>query len=149
MQTTEIKAGLTPQELRIGSWIYSHMEHKNVQVVDVMCDSVNTYESEGIPLDMIGGIELTPEILEKAGFESIVHYTVTHSMTKDIGRNRHLSIGCVGTPNEMLFLCESNGKGKPGDLIVLHNFDYDGKLYLHKLMNIFHTLTNTELTVNF
>lgn len=100
-----------------------------------------------IPISHIKGISLTPELLIKCGFEEIPHYTVTNSLILNISRNRHLSIGCVGTPNEMLWLCNIDGK-RITDLVCLHNFDYDGKLYLHKLQNFIHILTGEELNID-
>ncbi len=95
-------------------------------------------------------IPLSSDILLKCGFEKMPHFTIGDIMIKDIGRNRHLSIGSVGTPNEMLFLCEQD-KDNPENtksVIVIHNFDYDGYLYLHKLQNLIYSLTGKELTVN-
>lgn len=66
--------------------------------------------------------------LLKLGFKEMPHFTVANSLIYDIGRKRHLSFGCVDTPNEMIFLCqmdEDNDK-KISDLICLHNYDHDG-----------------------
>ena len=102
------------------------------------------YKKWGVPVRNMG-ISLTPEILEKCGFESIPHFTVMDSRILDVGRGRKLSIGCVGTPNEMLFLTDEED-GKIDNIIVLHNWDYDGPLYLHKLQNII-SLLKPELTI--
>jgi len=76
---------------------------------------------------------LSEEILIEIGFEKLKHFTIQNSLIYKLGRNRHLSIGNVGTPNEMLYICETdeNDYRKITDLICLHNYDYDG--YLSKL----------------
>lgn len=70
------------------------------------------------------------------GFKEIEHYVVTDAVIYPLGRNRHLSAGCVGTPNEMLFICESekDDKTKITDMICLHNWDYDGQLTKEKVV---------------
>ncbi len=102
---------------------------------------VETLQGDCIDLD-VEPILLTPEILLKAGFEKMPHFTVMNSMIYDLGRGRQLSIGCIGTPNEMLFLKDGES------LCVLHNWDYDGPLYLHKLQNIIFALASTELKID-
>lgn len=83
-------------------------------------------------------IKLTEKIVIDLGFVKIPHFTVLNSLMFDLGRNRHLLIGCIGTPNEMLFLTSQKDDSEKiiTDLICLHNWDYDGALYLHKLENI-------------
>ena len=81
--------------------------------------------------------------------KKIPHFTVTNSYTLDIGRNRIVSVGNVGTPNEMIWLCQINDKDKNkiDDLICLRNYDYDGYTHVHTLQNLIHSLTGTELTL--
>lgn len=68
-------------------------------------------------------------------FKELPHYTVMGSVIYDLGRKRHLSVGCVGTPNEMVFICQVDNKIKEKitDLICIHNYDYDGYLTIEKL----------------
>lgn len=83
-------------------------------------------------------VPITEEQALKLGFKKLSHFTVMGSLIYDLGRRRHLSLGCVGTPNEMIFICESD-KDNPdviNDLICLHNFDYDGLLSEEKLRSI-------------
>lgn len=89
-------------------------------------------------IEDLSEVDLTEDIILKLGFKSIPHFTVTNSYTFDLGMGRQISIGCVGTPNEMLFIQEIDFEvsNQVTDIICLHNFDYDGKLYLHKLQNI-------------
>lgn len=62
------------------------------------------------------------------------HYTVTGAIVYDLGRGRQLSLGCAGTPNEMLFLTQLNDSGDGiTDCIVIHNYDYDGILTINKM----------------
>lgn len=79
--------------------------------------------------------KLSEDILLNMGFEKIPHFTVNRAMIYKLGRNRHLSIGDVGTPNEVLFICESDKDDyrKITDLVCLHNYDYDGYLSQQKL----------------
>ena len=87
------------------------------------------------------------EDLIKIGFQELPHLTVTNAVIYDLGRRRQLSIGCAGTPNEMVFICEidrSDDK-KITDLICLHNYDYDGYLTETKIKTIIMAITgNTE-----
>lgn len=91
-------------------------------------------------------VKVTEDILLDLGFEKIPNFNVLNSFIKNIGRNRHISIGCVGTPNLMVFLCETDREDhrKVNDLICLHNWDYDGEIYLHQLQDIISALTRQE-----
>lgn len=91
-------------------------------------------------------IPLTEDILLKAGFEKLPHMTVTNSMMLDIGRGRYISIGDIDNCNQMMWLQSIDGK-KVTDLICLHNYDYDGWLYVHKLQNIVKSLTGNDLKI--
>lgn len=86
---------------------------------------------------------LRKEIISELGFKGLPHYTVTGTMIFELGRNRHLSIGSIGTPNEMLFICEVDNKdnSKVTDAVCLHNYDYDGYLTKEKLQTIINVLT--------
>lgn len=132
---------LKTNELRIGNWTNRYGDNHKISVETIFLVEKNELKLLPIPL--------TPEILEKSGFTKIPHFTITNSLVLPVGRNRQLSIGCVGTPNEMLWLCE-NEKDETNivsDLVCLHNYDYDGKLYLHKLQNWFFLLTGEELNI--
>ncbi len=77
---------------------------------------------------------LTKEQVLELGFKELPHFTVMDSLVYDLGRRRCLSIGCLGTPNEMLFIGQLfNAEDRYQDLITLSNFDYDGYLTLEKL----------------
>ena len=75
------------------------------------------------------------EKLLELGFKELPHATIGNIIVFDVGRRRHLSLGSLGTPNEMMYLCETNlGDDKQiDDLICIHNYDYDGYLTEDKL----------------
>jgi hypothetical protein len=75
------------------------------------------------------------KVLRELGFKDLPHFTIMHNLTYDIGRGRFLSIGDLGTPNEIGFLCqlENGNPTKITDIITIHNYDYDGYLTLDKV----------------
>jgi hypothetical protein len=77
------------------------------------------------------------------GFEEIPHFTITNNLIYDLGRNRHLSFGSIGTPNEMLFICETeeHNPQKIEGLIVLKNYDYDGYTTIENIKDIITAIT--------
>lgn len=83
------------------------------------------------------------EILKSIGFKTIPHYTVMNAVVYDLGRNRSLSAGSIGTPNEVLFICETDydNPTKVTDLICLHNYDHDGFLTIEKVQAIINAIT--------
>jgi hypothetical protein len=76
---------------------------------------------------------MTKEELKKLGFKQLPHFTICSNMILDLGRDRHLSIGNLGTPNEMMFICQSDKDNNVSDLVCVHNYDYDGFLTAKKL----------------
>lgn len=93
---------------------------------------------------------MTADEFISIGFKSIDHFTINNALIYDIGRNRHLSLGDAGTPNEMLFLCESDKDDyrKITDLVCLHNFDYDGYISKSYILNLINLLTSSSKTKN-
>lgn len=137
-------------ELRLGNYVTGFQN--TIRKVSGILDDGHVYTSDIVNGEFtiesdndLQGISLSPDILLKTGFEKISTFTITKAMTYDLGRDRYLSIGSIGSPNEMIWLCSNGSGGITSDLIYLHNFDYDGKLYLHKLQNIVHSLTGAEL----
>lgn len=140
-------------ELRINNYVLFSEDSTVFEVTEISKTSLsvkNETEEAWIEIDEFEPIPLTEEWLIKFGFKKIPHFTITNSLIKDIGRNRHISIGSVGTPNEMVFLCEtdSDDNKKITDLICLWNFDYDKKLHVHQLQNLYFALKREELTTN-
>lgn len=83
------------------------------------------------------------EDLIELGFKEVPHYTVGNSVTYHLGRNKYLSGSCIGTPNEMLFIYETNSDDDKDitDIISLHNYDYDGYLTKQRLKLLMKALT--------
>jgi hypothetical protein len=148
-------------ELRIGNLIQLFLgvgdngaEYREYAIRGIMIDLVgaehhligNTWVHLS---DNFAPIPLTEEWLVKFGLKKIPHLTVTNSYTLDIGRNRIVSVCNIGTPNEMIWLCQINDKDKNkiDDLICLRNYDYDGYTHVHTFQNLIHSLTGLELTL--
>lgn len=78
---------------------------------------------------------LTREEVLELGFKEIGHFTIMNSLEYNLGRDRRLSFGSIGTPNEMLFITEQDvtDPRETPSLICLHNYDYDGYMTLERL----------------
>jgi hypothetical protein len=90
---------------------------------------------------------MTRKELEDIGFYGLPHFTVANNLLFDLGRNRHLSIGDVGTPNEMMYLQEisSENPKEITDLVCVHNYDYDGYLTKKKLESLCYGITGKSI----
>jgi len=83
------------------------------------------------------------EDLIQIGFEAVEHYTVMNVYVYKLGRRRQLTIGNIGTPNEMMWITVSDEDiGPATDLVCLHNYDYDGYLVRAKVEGLVKILTN-------
>lgn len=142
---------LQPHDLIIGYWYHSVKFNKPVQLT-----ATDIYDlvanADGARIDsyisaMFEPLELTEDWMRRFDFKKIPHFTIMNSYVLDLGRNRFLSIGCIGEPNEMMWLTEvdEEDNNKINDLICIHNYDYDGYLYVHKLQDIHQSLTGTVL----
>ena len=80
------------------------------------------------------------------GFKALEHFTIADNLIFDLGRNKQLSIGAVGTPNEMICLTESDPDDykKITDVIILHNYDYDGYISEEKLKSYIEVLKSVK-----
>lgn len=80
--------------------------------------------------------------LIELGFKPVPTYTIGNSLTYELGRGRALSASCVGTPNEMIFIYQSNEEDstKITDIITIHNYDYDGYLTIDKINKLIDAL---------
>lgn len=89
---------------------------------------------------------MTREQLKDLGFKEIPHFTVGNSLIYDLGRKRQLSVSCVGTPNEMVFLgqIDHDNPKKITDLIVLKNYDYDGYTDVEVIKTLIELLSWTK-----
>lgn len=90
------------------------------------------------------------EYLIHLGFEELPNFTVMNSLTFQLGRNRYLSFGCIGTPNEMLFLCEhyNHQPDLIESMITIHNYDYNGLMTKAKLESLLFGLTGKKFKIN-
>lgn len=84
--------------------------------------------------------------LKEIGFKEIPHFTVMNSLIYDLGRNRQLSMGCIGTPNETLWICEldPDDNKKITDLVCLKNYDYDGLTDIETIKNIIQSIKGNK-----
>jgi len=143
---------ISPNSLRIGNLIQFAEDGTEFTVIGIDNNGLsvnNSKESTWIESDEFEGIPLTSELLVRLGFETLPHANLLNSHIKRIGRNRIISIGNVGTPNEMIWLCEVNATDDKviNDLVCVKNYDYDGYTHVHTLQNIHHSLTGQELTI--
>lgn len=85
---------------------------------------------------------MTNDDLILIGFKEIPHFTIGNNVIYSLGRNRQLSAGCVGTPNEMLFITSTDelDEHKIDNIICLHNYDYDGYLTIEKVKKIINAI---------
>lgn len=141
-------------ELRIGNLIYWNIPEKQDVIHTVV--GIRNNKPQTIPISLgesneeYNPIRLTVKWALKFGFKPLPFKNILNSLTKDIGRNRILSIGNIGTANEMIWICEVNPTDPKviDDLICIHNYDYDKEIFIHKLQNLYHVLTGEELTIN-
>ena len=82
--------------------------------------------------------------LQEIGFEAIPHFTIGNNMIYNLPRNRQLSISSAGTPNEFMVINDTN-ENNPNiieNIIIPHNYDYDGYLSESKLNNLINWFYN-------
>lgn len=90
------------------------------------------------------------EYLKNLGFKELPHFTVMNSLEYHLGRRRRISVGCLGEPNEVVFISETSEHNprEVTDVICLHNWDYDGYLTEEKISTLVSALklltTKTE-----
>jgi len=86
---------------------------------------------------------LCKDDLLNLNFKEIQHFTISNSLIYNLGRYRQLSVSCIGTPNEMLWVCQIDDKNEKNitDLICLHNYDYDGYLTVDKIVGLINLIS--------
>ncbi len=139
-------------DLRKGNIVYNGYEGGNEILSAFQISQIEVMNNGGNVADYYRSLEyipLTEEWLFKFGFEKIDHFTVNNAIIKNIKANKQLSFSDIGTPNEMVFLCDINNKDskKVDDLVCIHNYDYDGYMHVHQLQNLYFALTQKELTI--
>ncbi len=132
------------EELRIGN-LYSQFGNIHKVSASILAELENAPDSQL----WCKPIPLTEEWLVKLGFEPLPFVNILNSYTKSIGRGRIISIGNVGTTNEMIWLCEVNATDskKIDDLVCVRNYDYDKYTHVHSLQNLYYNLCGEELTL--
>jgi len=122
-------------ELRVGNWIASQYKEGPFKVtgglIAAMDDGMDEYSVEGVPL--------TPEILEKAGFEDMKDGDFCISI--HLGLQLFLSIYPDGAYPSFVKLPEFSGCDHQVICVTLI-------YYLHQLQNLYFALTGEELTLD-
>jgi len=87
---------------------------------------------------------MTIQDLIEIGFEKLPQLNIRPgTYTYELGRYRYISIGGVGTPNEMMWIYEINPKNDKEimePIVCLHNYDYDGHLTKIKIETLINAL---------
>lgn len=97
---------------------------------------------------------LTREDLIGIGFKEMPHFTVTNMLLYDLGRDRALSIGCLGTPNEMVVIqqtCPGPMNSNTIDvmeLVILRNYDYNGYTTIEDIKSIITGITGRRFEID-
>ena len=122
------------KELRIGNWVITN---KGEQVLDVLCDSINTFQCAGIPYDEVFPIPLTEKWLIKFGFEKqeVEAKGLDTWNEWSLDRFELSSRGTEGVAkNEFTFIVYETG------LTIKIK-------YVHQLQNLYFALTGKELII--
>ena len=110
----------------------------------IMLENENINEQQK-PDFLVGAVigSASRDDFKTIGFKEMPHYTVMNSLLYDLGRGRYLTIGCLGTPNEMLFIgqIDNDDNKKVTDVIVLKNYDYDGYTKIEDVKTIITAIT--------
>ncbi len=138
-------------ETRIGNLVEYDGRVFEIHSISETLPTLNTIEF-GIGVvdwNNLKPIPLTEDWLVRLGGEKLPYHNILNSIFFKVGRNRIVSVGNVGTPNEMIWLCQVNATNDKiiDDLICLRNYDYDGYTPVHTFQNLIHALTGTELTL--
>lgn len=131
------------QELRIGNWIYDFGDGEG-QVLAIDCDGYVLTSANDIPepVEALSGIPLTPEWLERAGFEeyfrneSISYHTINIKGSDIQTMDFHLQIWTGKAP---VFNINNDNPENDGFLQEIQ--------YVHQLQNLYFSLTGTELEI--
>lgn len=122
---------IAPQDLRIGNWVLDE-DGKMSSVKSINDRTVGlhtTFYAHSSSYKTISPLPLSPEILEKCGFEKQAENT--YSLEPDFG--------CYIAKDGVMFYALIDNESE-GHLLTTIK-------YLHRLQNIVHALTNTELTI--
>jgi len=137
---------INKEELRMDNFInYEASTHKIIELFQEGCTSEciqnkkeGVYKLYSHSYSELNPIQITKDWALRLGFKEIDCFTVAGNITFDLGRRKHLTIGCIATPNEMMVLNEISYKdpNEITDSIVIHDYDLCGYLSVHKLQNL-------------
>jgi hypothetical protein len=137
---------INANELRIGNWVYGSegMPQQIAYVGDTIglrndCYGTDKYQKNPIfsyDIDTINPIPITPELLEKAGFEKLLraHFWEI-DMRHNIGQIQ------VNPDNGMVWLRHHRHEFSMNPMTT-------DPIHLHQLQNLYFALTGEELTIN-
>lgn len=82
------------------------------------------------------------EELFSLGFKKLPHFTVGDNLIYQLPKNKELSLCFRGTPNEILFLSETDDLNpkKISEAICISNWDYNGPLDISTLKTLIEIL---------
>lgn len=109
-----------------------------------------THYVNGYDISYLEPIPLTEEIMSR--IPEAKHNPINiviDSWQIELGRNRRFSV-TVESGNQYIWLEEYDEKDyrKINDIACVFNGDYDGKLTVHKLQNLYFVLSGKEIEVN-
>lgn len=138
------------RELRIGNKFLYTKNDIIGEVSTITYDLKYGYLINGqIPESHINPITLSPEILEKCGFEKHTGRLI-ETYTKSIswsGTDYKVISVTIEPGNKYIYIRHGELKNdrSEDDIITVFNGDVNGKLYFHKLQNLYFLLTGEEL----
>ena len=128
----------------INKRVYNGEATYDVQLEHINQEPNTYYDTYSQFMKFVKPIPLTEEILLKCAFQALPYFTVTNSHMISLGRERWLSIGDTENANQMVWLQHIERRNVT-DLVCVHNYDYDGRMALHQLQNLYYSLTGEEL----
>jgi hypothetical protein len=126
-------------ELRIGNWVIDHGGNNNIVQGIHGSGSVRFIDGEVCAVDKLNGIPLTPEILEKCGFEENENQTLYLGID-DYGLNWLEIIKSPDGFYPVIYQWAEMSNETPQS-VHLNRVEY-----LHQLQNLYYALTGQELT---
>jgi len=134
---------IKPNELRIGNLVSCRnqiiaIESVVANVINISFPSDN--DIEGILIKDIEPIPLTPEWLERCGFNW------EDSCLKIDLNNARMKLGFQGGARDKMTLFQTSCPGD-GSIITTMHFGWNHPEYVHQLQNLIYALTGEELTI--
>lgn len=140
------------EDLRIGNLVFSAENNEyelagTIKVEKIGPTGINQWADMEIEYEGLSGILLTPEILEKCGFEeNMGGWYLEGEIKQNSFSSDDRNFGWCFT------LCDVNDDDVHFRLgyssLLINDAPARHIKYLHQLQNLYHTLTGEELTVN-